>query len=154
MCEGLDVFLNEWSLVLTTGRSSFQRKKDWYPTRDPFLPPKSRLELKGMREQFEEGLSTISGAKAFTANIVPIIQDSIQDLAFKMPMAIIKVVNHAEALMDLEYDATFGDSNQVENTKEDIKTLIEFGVQFITLFCVIKAKNSKDEKKSCSLKQK
>ena len=108
-----------------------------------------------MREKFEEGLSTISGAKAFTENIVPDIQDSLQDLASEMPLAIIKVVNHAEALMDLEYDATFGDSDQVKKTKEDIKTLIEFGVQFITLFCVIKAKNSKVEKKSCgSLRQK
>ena len=116
-----------FSLVLTIGRS-FQRRRDWYPARDPFIPPKSRLELRGMREKFEEGLSTISGAKAFTENIVPSIQDSIQELASKMPLAIIKVVNHAEALMDLEYDATFGDSNQVKKTKEDIKTLIEFGV--------------------------
>ena len=89
-----------------------------------------------MREQFEEGLSTISGAKALAANIVPNIQyeDSLLDLASKMPIAIINVVNHAEALMDLEYDATFGDSDQVKKTKEDIKTLIEFGAQFITLF--------------------
>ena len=109
-----------------------------------------------MREQFEEGLSTISGAKALTENIVNIMQDSIQDLASKMPMAIVKVVNHAEALMDLEFHATFGDYKQVENTKNDLKTLIDFGVQFITLFCAIKAKNSKDEPESCnhSYKQK
>ena len=109
-----------------------------------------------MREQFEEGLSTISGAKALAANIVPNIQyeDSLLALALKMPLAIIKVVNHAEALMDLEYDATFGDSKQVGETKKDIKLLVEFGVQFITLSCVMKAKNSKDEKKSCSLKEK
>ena len=120
------------------------------------VPPKSRLELKGMREQFEEGLSTISGAKALAANIVPNIQyeDSLLDLASKMPIAIINVVNHAEALMDLEYDATFGDSKQVGETEEDIRLLIGFGVQFITLSCTIKAKNSKDDKKSCSLKEK
>ena len=142
--------------MLTTGRSTkSQKKKAWYPSRDPFIPPKSRLELRGMREQFEDGLSTISGAKAFAENIVPSIQDSIQELAVKMPLAINNVVDHAEALMDLEYDATFGDSNQVKKTKEDIKTLIEFGAQFITLFCVMKAKNSKDEKISCrSLRQK
>ena len=107
-----------------------------------------------MREQFEDGLSIISGAKALVQNISTQYEDSLLDLALKMPMAIIKVVNHGEALMSLVYDATFGDSVQVTQTEKDINILIDFGVYFITLSCVIKAKDSEDGKKFCSLVQK
>lgn len=87
-------------------------------------------------------------------NISTQYEDSLLDLALKMPMAIIKVVNHGEALMSLVYDATFGDSLQVTQTEKDVSILIDFGVSFITLSCVIKAKDSEDGKKFCSLVQK
>ena len=87
-------------------------------------------------------------------NISTQYEDSLLDLAVKMPLAIIKVVNHGEALMSLVYDATFGDSLQVTQTEKDVSILIDFGVSFITLSCVIKAKDSKDGKKFCSLVQK
>ena len=58
--------------------------------------------------------------------------------------------------MSLVYDATFGDSVQVTQTEKDVNILIDFGVQFITLSCVIKAKDlyiiSKSKQKDRSSK--
>ena len=57
-----------------------------------------------MREQFEDGLSIISGAKALVQNISTQYEDSLLDLALNMPMAIIKVVNHGEALTQWSFN--------------------------------------------------